>query len=180
MYRDNSSGKRHNFWGTKKSTSGAGPANRSSREKDSPERICNEIWVSLFGNLKNHWQVLTFQFLTKKKCKFCVLRISQQVLFFRKLSADDARVLVSTALQGNVHRQYAQAFGGYYIVTTCRDRSFYGKNVDTSKKNGIVIIRLKRIFIIARYDVPETSFEFIPTLELFADKLAEFGYWHAC
>jgi len=99
MYRDNSSGKRHNFWGTKKSTSGAGPANRSSREKDSPERICNEIWVSLFGNLKNHWQVLTFQFLTKKKCKFCVLRISQQVLFFRKLSADDARVLVSTALQ---------------------------------------------------------------------------------
>eukprot|EP00466_Bigelowiella_natans_P013580 jgi/Bigna1/76200/fgenesh1_pg.39_\ len=103
-------------------------------------------------------------------------KISQQVLFFRKLSADDARVLVSTALQGNVHRQYAQAFGGYYIVTTCRDRSFYGKNVDTSKKNGIVIIRLKRIFIIARYDVPETSFEFIPTLELFADKLAEFGY----
>eukprot|EP00465_Bigelowiella_longifila_P015464 CAMPEP_0185252110 /NCGR_PEP_ID=MMETSP1359-20130426/1320_1 /TAXON_ID=552665 /ORGANISM="Bigelowiella longifila, Strain CCMP242" /LENGTH=162 /DNA_ID=CAMNT_0027834207 /DNA_START=1 /DNA_END=489 /DNA_ORIENTATION=- len=94
----------------------------------------------------------------------------------KKLSADDARILVSRALQGNLHQQYAQAFGEYYIVTTCRARSFYGKNVDTSKKIGLVIVRLKRIFIIARYDVPETSFDFIPILELFADKLAEFDY----
>uniref|UniRef100_A0A7S2TRZ5 Profilin n=1 Tax=Lotharella oceanica TaxID=641309 RepID=A0A7S2TRZ5_9EUKA len=94
----------------------------------------------------------------------------------KKLDTDTAKVIVTRTLQGALHEQYVNAWGSYFVITTCRVRSIYGRNVNTKLKEGIVVIRLSKLVIIARYEAPETSFTFIPKVELLADKLASMGY----
>uniref|UniRef100_A0A6U3D9Q0 Uncharacterized protein n=1 Tax=Lotharella globosa TaxID=91324 RepID=A0A6U3D9Q0_9EUKA len=94
----------------------------------------------------------------------------------KKLDHDTAKLVVTRTLQGTLHKQYVHAWGSYFVITTCRVRSIYGRNVNTKVKEGIVVIRLTKLVIIARFEAPETSFTFIPQVELLADKLAGMGY----
>ncbi|GAB5366610.1 hypothetical protein AAMO2058_001158200 [Amorphochlora amoebiformis] len=94
----------------------------------------------------------------------------------RMIDSKVAKKIVTKVLQGTLHKEYVEVWGGYHLITTCRTRSFYGRNIDTTIKEGIVIVRLNKLVIISRYEKPATPFTFIPMIELLADKLSELGY----
>lgn len=93
-----------------------------------------------------------------------------------KLSTAETEKIVTSAINGTLHREYIDIAGTNYLVTTCKARSIYARNTDTSKKDGLVIIRLKRLFVIAMYTEALPPHVFIPVIELLADMAAATGY----
>ena len=57
------------------------------------------------------------------------------------------------------------------LLTTVKQRSYYGKSTDITKEAGIVIIRLSKLIIILTYAKPHHSSQMINNCEALADEL---------
>lgn len=81
----------------------------------------------------------------------------------------EATALVDAVMDGKVHLDYVAVGGQQYLLTTVGETAYYGQS--TSAKGGIVLVKTRRLLIVAIYSEPTTMAQAIPHVHSFAEEL---------
>ena len=57
------------------------------------------------------------------------------------------------------------------VLTTVMESAYYGRNTSTAAGGGIVLVKTRRVLILATYADPVSAAEAIPHVHRFADEL---------
>lgn len=57
------------------------------------------------------------------------------------------------------------------IITTVTESAYYGKCTSSSVASGIVLVKTRRVLVVATYNEPTVAAEAIPHVHRFADEL---------
>ena len=74
-------------------------------------------------------------------------------------------------MDGKVHRDYVVVGGSQYVLTTVLESAYYGRCTSSSAGGGLVMVKTRRVLIIASFSEPVTAAEAIPHVHRFADSL---------
>ena len=74
-------------------------------------------------------------------------------------------------MDGKVHRDYVIVGGLQYLLTTVSESGFYGTATSVSTGGGIVLVKNRKVLVLAVYAEPTTAAEAIPYVHQFADNL---------
>lgn len=89
------------------------------------------------------------------------------------LRAPEAVALVEAIMDGKLHKDYLVVGGQQYILTTVVESAYYGRCTSTATGGGIVIVKARRVLVIATYAAPTVAAEAIPYVHQFADELTK-------
>ena len=81
----------------------------------------------------------------------------------------EATALVEAVMDGKVHLDYVTVGGQQYLLTTVAEAAYYGQS--TSAKGGIVLVKTRRLLIVAIYSEAATMAQAIPHVHSFAEEL---------
>ena len=87
------------------------------------------------------------------------------------MRAQEATALVEAIMDGKVHRDYVIVGGLQYLLTTVSESGFYGTATSVSTGGGIVLVKNRKVLVLAVYAEPVTAAEAIPYVHQFADNL---------
>ena len=87
------------------------------------------------------------------------------------MRAQEATALVEAIMDGKVHRDYVIVGGLQYLLTTVSESGFYGTATSVSTGGGIVLVKNRKVLVLAVYAEPVTAAEAIPDVHQFADNL---------
>jgi hypothetical protein len=87
------------------------------------------------------------------------------------MRAQEATALVEAIMDGKVHRDYVIVGGLQYLLTTVSESGFYGTATSVSTGGGIVLVKNRKVLVLALYAEPVTAAEAIPYVHQFADNL---------
>jgi len=87
------------------------------------------------------------------------------------MRAQEATALVEAIMDGKVHRDYVIVGGLQYLLTTVSESGFYGTATSVSTGGGIVLVKNRKVLVLAVYAEPATAAEAIPYVHQFADNL---------
>ena len=89
------------------------------------------------------------------------------------LRAPEAAALVEAVMDGKVQKDYVLVGGQQYMITTVESSACYGRSTSTAAGGGIILVKTRRVLVLATYASPTTAAEAIPYVHRFADQLEE-------
>lgn len=103
-----------------------------------------------------------------------VSRASKSAIFAQKgvsMRPAEAIALVEAIMDGKVHRDYVMVGGLQFVLTTVSESAYYGVVTSTSTGGGIVLVKTRKVLVLAVYAEPVTAAQAIPYVHQFADRL---------
>lgn len=91
------------------------------------------------------------------------------------IKLDEAKELVERTVNRELHNSLVSLSDNHFFITTARESSYYGRNVDITAGSGIAVI-VTKCLIVGFYDAPTLPTEFIPLVESFATTMRNLGY----
>lgn len=87
------------------------------------------------------------------------------------MRAPEANALVDAIMDGKVHRDYVHVGGQQYMITTVTEAGNYGMCTSSATAGGIVLVKTRRVLIVATYTEPTPAAAAIAHVHGFADTL---------
>jgi len=91
------------------------------------------------------------------------------------IKLEEAKQLVEATMRKELHKNFVYLSDSAFVITTIKERSYYGKNCLAEAGTGIVII-VGQCIIVGLYGKPILATEFIPLVEQFASEVCKLGF----
>ena len=96
------------------------------------------------------------------------------VIFAQKgvsMRVPEATSLVEAVMGGTVQKDFVVVGGQQFMITTVTESAAYGTCTSTSTGGGIVLVKTRRVLVLATYSEPTTAADAIPYVHKFCDGL---------
>lgn len=91
------------------------------------------------------------------------------------IKLEEAKQLVEATMRKEIHKNFVYLSDNAFVITTIKERSYYGKSCVAESGTGIVII-VGQCLIVGLYGKPLLATEFIPLVEQFASEVCKLGF----